>query len=58
MTALETVALYYDGVRVGDNAVVGTGAVVTDDVPALAVAAGVPARVLRMRNAPADNQIV
>ena len=41
------------GVRVGDNAIVGTNAVVTKDVPANAVVAGVPARVIRMREAPA-----
>jgi acetyltransferase-like isoleucine patch superfamily enzyme len=40
------------GVTVGDNAVIGTSAVVTKDVPANAVAAGVPARVVRMREAP------
>ena len=41
------------GVRVGDNSIVGTNAVVTRDVPANAVVAGVPARVVRMREAPA-----
>lgn len=42
------------GVRVGDNAIVGTNAVVTKDVPANAVVAGVPARVIRMREAPRE----
>jgi acetyltransferase-like isoleucine patch superfamily enzyme len=40
------------GVTIGDNAIVGTNAVVTGDVPANAVVAGVPARVIRMREAP------
>jgi acetyltransferase-like isoleucine patch superfamily enzyme len=40
------------GVRVGDNSIVGTNSVVTRDVPANAVVAGVPARVVRMRDAP------
>jgi acetyltransferase-like isoleucine patch superfamily enzyme len=42
------------GVNVGDNSVLGTYAVVTKDVPDNAIAAGVPARVIRMREAPRD----
>ena len=37
-------------VTVGENALVGAGAVVTKNVPACAVVAGNPARVLRMLN--------
>jgi acetyltransferase-like isoleucine patch superfamily enzyme len=40
------------GVTVGDNAIIGTTAVVTCDVPADAVVGGVPAKVLRMREHP------
>jgi acetyltransferase-like isoleucine patch superfamily enzyme len=42
------------GVTVGDNSVIGTNAVVTKDLPANAVAAGVPARVVRMRPEPRE----
>ena len=45
-------ACFLRGVTVGDNVVVGTYAVVNRDVPSNAVVAGVPARVLRMREAP------
>ena len=42
-------AIILPGVHVGRGAQVGAGAVVAADVPDYAVAAGVPARVIRMR---------
>jgi acetyltransferase-like isoleucine patch superfamily enzyme len=38
-----------DGVRIGEHAVIGASAVVREDVPAFAVAVGVPARVVSSR---------
>ncbi len=38
-----------DGVRIGKGAVIGAGSVVTNDIPANAIAVGVPARVKAMR---------
>jgi acetyltransferase-like isoleucine patch superfamily enzyme len=40
------------GVSIGNNCVIGTSAVVTTSLPDNAVAAGIPARVIRMRDAP------
>jgi acetyltransferase-like isoleucine patch superfamily enzyme len=40
------------GVSVGHNAVIGTSAVVTGDVPENAIVGGIPAKVIRMREAP------
>lgn len=43
-------AVVIEGCRVGEGAVVAAGAVVTEDVPAGAVVAGCPARVIKMKD--------
>ena len=51
--SIGTSATILCGVTIGEGAVVGAGSVVTKDVPAHAVVAGVPARLLR-QDAPAS----
>lgn len=43
-----------DGVTIGRGAVIGAGAVVTHDIPAMAIAAGVPAKVIGYREVQQD----
>lgn len=47
-------AVVLEGVRVGEGAVVAAGAVCVEDVPAGAVMAGVPARVIKRRDERTD----
>jgi len=49
-------AMILSGVTIGDGAIVAAGAVVTQNVPAYSIVAGVPARVLRFRFS--DEQIM
>ncbi|RYE85193.1 MAG: acyltransferase, partial [Hyphomicrobiales bacterium] len=44
-----TNATILPGVSIGEGAIIGAGAVVTTDIPAYVIAAGVPARVIRGR---------
>ena len=45
-----------DGSHIGRDAIIGAGAVVIGDIPSYHIAAGVPARVIRDRRAPADTR--
>ena len=47
---LGTGVIVLSNVKIGDGAVIAAGSVVTMDIPAGAIAAGVPARVIRMRS--------
>ena len=49
-------AIILPGVTIGQGAIIGAGAVVTKDVPAYAVCAGNPARVLRLRTQEENEQ--
>ena len=43
-------AVVIEGCRIGENAVVAAGAVVVNDVPANAVVAGCPARIIKYKD--------
>ena len=47
-----TRAIIMPGVRIGRGAVIAAGAIVTKDVPPMAIVAGVPAKIISQRNNP------
>jgi acetyltransferase-like isoleucine patch superfamily enzyme len=49
-----TKAVLLPGVRIGDGAIIGAGAVVTHDIPPYAIATGIPAKVKGFRYSPAQ----
>ena len=46
---LGTSATILDGIKIGEGAVIGAGAVVTKDIPDFAIAVGLPAKVYKIR---------
>lgn len=45
-------AIILNGISIGNGAVIGAGAVVTKNVPDYAIVGGVPAKIIKYRNAP------
>jgi maltose O-acetyltransferase len=50
-------AIILKGVTIGDNAIVGAGALVTKDVPENAIVGGNPAKVIGMRKTHAKDHV-
>lgn len=53
---LGTRVLVLPGVTIGDGAIIAAGAVVRSDIPAMAIAAGAPARVVSTRRLPGTSE--
>lgn len=53
--AISIGAIIMPGVTIGEGAVIGAGALVTKDVPAWSIVAGVPAKVIRMLDPKPEN---
>ncbi|MDO1451213.1 CatB-related O-acetyltransferase [Rhodocytophaga aerolata] len=51
-------AILIDGIKVGDGAVIGAGAVVTKDVPPYAVVGGIPAKIIKYRFEPEEREFL
>mgnify|MGYP000768345602 CR=1 FL=1 len=51
-------AVVLEGVQIGSGAVIAAGAVVTKDVPPNAVVAGIPAKIVKYRDAQTDGKTV
>lgn len=51
-------AVVLEGVSVGNNAVIAAGSVVTQDVPENMVAAGIPAKIIKKRDAKTDSKTI
>lgn len=49
---LATRVIVLPGARIGDGAIIGAGAIVTGDIPAFAIAVGMPAKVVGHRQTP------
>ena len=50
-----TNAILFPGIKIGNGAIIGAGAVVNKDVPDYAIVAGIPAKIIRYRF---DNEII
>ena len=51
-------AVVLEGVQIGERAVIAAGAIVTENVPANAVVAGAPARIIKYRDERTDSKTV